>query len=96
MEILYGRKFTIEELSAQPIREISAQSLIYDSQMEQEYIRQQESKSKNMKGSNMIVGSRDVNELLFQTKYPVESKAIVTLLTTEEFEEEIAKPTDND
>ena len=90
MEIIYGRKFSIEELSAQPVKEISTQCLIHDNEIEQEYIRQQEMKSKQS-GGNLVLGSKDVNETLFKMKYPELSDAIVTLLTTKEFEEEVAK-----
>lgn len=82
------------ELSMQPVREISTQSLILDNEIEQEFTRQAEMKAKESKGA-MIIGSMDVHEKLFEMKYPKEANAIVTLLTSEEYYKQIAKPTDN-
>lgn len=95
MEIVYGRKFSIEELSSQPIKEICAQSLIYDNEIEQEHIRQQELNAKKQSG-NLVIGTRSVNEALFAARFPEYIDAIVTLLTSKEYEEQIAKPKNND
>jgi len=95
MEILYGRKFSIDELFSQPVKEICAQSLVYDNEIEKEHIRQQEMASKKQ-GGNLVIGSKNVNDILFAAKFPEDANAIVTLLTTKEYEEQIAKSKNND
>jgi hypothetical protein len=91
MELLYGREFTKAELASQPVKEILIQCLVYDNELEKEYMRKQDAKT-NAKGSGdgLILGSKAVNEQLFEWDHPEDFKAIVTLLTTEEYEE-IAK-----
>jgi len=83
-EMLYGREFTKDELSSQAIKTILMESLIYDNEVEQEHRRQDEFASKSSHGG-MIIGSKNVNELLFQMKHPEMQDCIVTLLTTEEY-----------
>lgn len=84
-ELLYGREFTKEELSIQPIKEICTQSLLYDDQLEQDFMRQKEQEAKSGKDSSMVIGTKNVNEILYDMKHPELRNAIVTLLTTEEF-----------
>jgi hypothetical protein len=94
-ELIYGRKFTMEELAMQPIKEICMQSLILDNEIEQEHIRQHEMKGKESKGG-MVIGSKDVHDLLFYMKYPDMKDAIVTLLTSQEYNTQIAESANND
>ena len=92
-ELLYGRKFTLEELCSQPSREISTQCLIYDNELEQEFIRQQETKSKELEGK-FVLGGKDINKLMYDYKWGHLADIIVTLLPREEYIK-IAKSTDN-
>jgi hypothetical protein len=94
-ELIYGRDFSKSEISIQPVREICTQSLILDNEIEQEFMRQQEMKRKESAGSSLILGSKDVHNILFEMKYPREAAAIVTLLTSEEYFKQIAESTDN-
>ncbi len=89
-ELIYGRDFSKEEIALQPIKEICTQSLLYDNELEKEYLRQQESESKSGKG-HLILGTKDVHEKLFEWKHPEEAKAIITLLTLQEYTEQIGQ-----
>ena len=95
MELIYGRSFSKMEIALQPVREICIQSLIYDNELEQDHIRQQELKAKEGKGNNLIIGTKNVSSLLFAMKHPKEDKAIVTLLTSEEYNKQVAKSTNH-
>ena len=91
MELIYGREFSREEISLQAVREICIQSLLYDSEVEKEHIRQGEQKSKADSGGRMIIGSKNVQDMLFRMKYPEVYNATVTLLTSKEYEQEVGK-----
>jgi hypothetical protein len=96
-ELIYGRQFSKAELSSQPVKEICTQCLLLDNELEQEFMRQKEMehKSKN-KGGGLVLGTPGISQMLFEHKHPEEAKAIVTLLTLKEYQEEIAEPTDID
>jgi hypothetical protein len=95
IEILYGRKFNDELLNSQPIKQIVMECLLHDDELEKEYIQKSEDESKKTSGRNLIVGSRNVQEILFEMQYPEYHNAVVTLLTTEEYEKEIAESKNN-
>lgn len=89
-EVIYGRKFTEEELASQPVRIICMESLVHDNQLEQDHINKKEQENKG-KGGGLVLGTGDAYKKLYEWKHPTESNAIVTLLTSEEYYSQVAK-----
>jgi hypothetical protein len=84
-DILYGRKFTKEELATQPVRMILFESLLYDNEIEWSHMKKAQGKSG--KGELIVPGksNAEIKQMIFEAKYPEYRNAIVTLLTTEEY-----------
>jgi hypothetical protein len=87
MEVLYGERIGPDILFSQPCRQIVTESLLYDDEIEKDYI---DSKGRPSDGRNteniILIGTRQAREIVFYTRNPELADAIVTLLTTEEFE----------
>jgi hypothetical protein len=102
-ELLYGRRFGPEELSSQPLKFILYESLVYDNEIEMEYIHSKQSKSSDKKVL-YDMNSREIKEIMEQRKkfftnqYKEDDDAevVVTLLTTEEYLEIAGTSTNND
>jgi len=97
LEVLYARKFPLRILFSQPVRMIVFESMLYDNELEKELIDRQSAKAKaESSGRELILGSRDVIEQLFEMKFPEDAAAIVTLLSTEEYMQLARKSKNND
>ena len=84
-DILYGRKFTEEELASQPARMVLFESLLYDNEIEWKSVKK--ASGGGGKGELIIPGktTAEIKQMIYDAKYPEYKDAIVTLLTTQEY-----------
>jgi hypothetical protein len=93
-DVLYGRRFTVEDLASQPARMVLFESLLYDNEIEWSSMKKQ---SGGGGSGNIIVPGKstmEIKQMVFDAKYPEYRNAVVTLLTTKEYLE-IASATKN-
>ena len=84
-DVLYGERIDDEALSSLFVRVILEECLIYDNEIELDYVKSAKNKGPEKEGNIQIIQQMPIHEASMLMKYPELQYAIVTLLSTEEY-----------